>query len=348
MYRRPANTPHEVLTRTLAEGATRAASSGTDHTALWGALSDATQGGKRFRPALVLAAHEAFGAPHPAAAAEVAAAVEVLHTAFVIHDDVIDGDDVRRGRPNVAGRFAGRANELGAPDVEAGHFGATAAILAGDLALATAVRTVATCFAPRTTVHRLLDLFDEALHATAAGELADVRYAMGVEEVTLGDVLRMAELKTGAYSFQLPLQAGAILAGAGDDVIERLGEAGRLLGIAFQLNDDLLGVFGDPAITGKSALCDLREGKQTALVAHARTTEMWPQLSLLVGRSDLTEAQGAEACVLLERAGSRRFVSDLALDHLGRALALLDVLGMPDSLLTVVAELGGDVARSAA
>ncbi len=340
--------PAGVLDDVLAAGRTRAARYGADHAALWEALCDASQGGKRFRPDLVVAAHDALGGRLAEAASTVGAAVELLHTAFVIHDDVIDGDDVRRGRLNVGGTFTARATAAGAPAHDAAHYGATAGVLAGDLALAGAVRAVATCAAPSGTVHRLLDLFDAALHATAAGELADVRLSLGVGGAELREVLRMEQLKTSAYSFQLPLQAGAILAGVSADVVARLGEAGRLLGIAFQLHDDLIGIFGDPAATGKSVLSDLREGKQTVLVAHARTTAAWPRLATLVGRRDLTEAQAAEARTLLVECGSRRFVEEVAEDHLGHALALLDVLGMPTSLLTTVVHLTADSARTAA
>lgn len=332
-------TPDTVLRRVLADGATRAARYGEEHAALWAALTEASEGGKRFRPALVLAAHEALGGRSAEAAAQVGAALELLHTAFVVHDDVIDGDEVRRGRPNVSGTFAARAAGAGAAAERAGHLGATAGLLAGDLALAAALRTVATCPAPVVTVRRLLDLFDEALHATAAGELADVELSLALQPDTLPVVLTMEQRKTSAYSFQLPLQAGAILAEAGPEAVAGLGEAGRLLGIAFQLHDDLLGVFGDPQSTGKSATGDLREGKRTVLIAHARGTTAWARLSRLLGRPDLTDAQATEARRLLVEAGSRRFVEDLAEEHLARALAELHRLGMPDSLLVAVSRL---------
>ncbi|UMG93394.1 polyprenyl synthetase family protein [Nocardioides sp. TF02-7] len=176
------------------------------------------------------------------------------------------------GRLNVSGTFRAEAAAAGATTEQAGAFGAAAGILAGDLALAAAVRAVATCGAPVATVHRLLDLLDLALHTSAAGELADVRLALSSAAPSLQASLAMEAQKTSAYSFVLPLQAGAVLAEADDFTVERLGDAGRALGAAFQLTDDLLGVFGDPAITGKSATSDLRAGKQTPLLVHARST----------------------------------------------------------------------------
>ncbi len=326
----------EVLHRLLERGRARAATNGPEHERLWSALADAAEGGKRFRPALVLAAHDALGGRCPEAAVETGAAVELLHTAFVIHDDVIDGDDVRRGRPNVSGTFRAHALTHGAAPDEADSLGRTAGILAGDLALTAAVRAVATCGAPSRVTHRLLDLFDAALHTTAAGELADVRLSLGLGDAALPECLAMAEQKTSAYSFALPLQAGVVLAGADEATVERLGEAGRMLGVAFQLVDDLLGVFGDPTQTGKSATSDLRSSKQTPLLAHARSTAEWERIRLYVGR-DLTEDELNEVRGLLTSSGSCRFVEELADAHHAAARTVLDEVGVSADLLATLA-----------
>lgn len=216
-------TTDQALQRLLAQGRARAAATDPDHTRLWDALG-----------------RTAFDA-----AAMTGAAVELLHTVVVIHDDVIDGDDLRRGRPNVSGTYYAYAVTAGATPDEADALGRTDGTLAGDLALAAAIRAVATCGASPDVTHRLLDLFDAALHTTAAGELADVRLSLSIGVASLPESLTMEEQKTSAYSFALPLQAGAVLAGVDDRTVGRLGEAGRTLGIAFQLIDDLLGVGRD-------------------------------------------------------------------------------------------------------
>jgi geranylgeranyl diphosphate synthase type II len=315
---------------------------------LWGSLVRATEGGKRFRPALLAMAYSALGGTDDEAAATAGAAVELLHTAFVVHDDVIDDDEVRRGRLNVNGWHAALARRRGARPDAADHYGRTAAILVGDLALAAAVRAVATCPMSRDTVDRMLELFDHALHTTAAGELADVRLALRTEDATLIDALTMEEHKTAVYSFSLPLQAAAILAGADQHVVDRLGEAGRMLGIAFQLVDDVLGVFGDPATTGKSAVGDLREGKQTPLIAHARTTPQWADIAVHLGRPDLSAPEAAAVAALLVEAGSRAFVEDLAADYTATALAMLDELGMLAAFLSWLSTLTDRAAGRAA
>jgi geranylgeranyl diphosphate synthase type II len=327
-------TADDALRQMLDRGRERAVATDCEHLRLWQALTAATEGGKRFRPALLVAVHDALGGSSPDAAAEVGAAIELLHTAFLIHDDVIDGDDQRRGRPNVSGTFRAQGISTGAEDEGAGQLGRTAGILAGDLALAAAVRAVACCGASPEVTQRLLDLFDAALHTTAAGELADVRLSLD-ETVSLAQSLVVTEQKTSAYSFILPLRAGAVLAGAGEDVVRRLGEVGSLLGIAFQLMDDLLGVFGDPDSTGKSVTSDLQAGKQTPLLVHSRTTTEWEQIREYVG-CELTDAQLDEVRHLLTVAGSRSFVETLAEGHLCAARSMLRELGIPPDLLAVV------------
>ena len=326
-------TTEQALRRLLDDGRVRAAGTDPGHARLWDALSAATEGGKRFRPALVTATHDALGGRCPEAAVEVGAATELLHTAFVIHDDVIDGDELRRGRLNVSGTFRAEALAAGATTEDARDFGRTAGILAGDLALAAAIRAVATCGAPTGVVHRLLDLFDAALHTTAAGELADVRLSLDLATASLPESLTMEEQKTGAYSFALPMQAGALLAGAEDGTVARLGEAGRTLGIAYQLVDDLVGVFGDPQQTGKSTTSDLRTCKQTPLLAHARRTPQWEQVRRHLGR-DLTPDELTETRRLLTVSGSRQFVEELAETHAATARGTLDELGVSFDLVS--------------
>jgi geranylgeranyl diphosphate synthase type II len=330
---------HELLLDATVESAVL----GPGYRRLWTSLADAAQGGKRFRSALFAAAYDAWGGTDAQAAGDVGAALELLHTAFLVHDDVIDGDDTRRGRLNVSGTHAARAHAAGVSDPRAREYGAAAGILAGDLALAAALRTIAFCPAPQPTVLRLFDLFDRALHTTAAGELADVWLSLGTDRAQLREILVAEQNKTAAYSFTLPLQAAAVLARAPEAAVRSVGEVGRLLGVAFQLVDDLLGVFGDPAATGKSALSDLRAGKQTPVVAHARTTPEWREIETYVGRADLSDLQAELARDALTRSGSRAFVQDLADDHARAALAAARSGDLPPALVGWIEQLSGDL-----
>jgi geranylgeranyl diphosphate synthase, type II len=329
------------LARFFAAARLRASDYGDHYVALWDSLEHASSGGKRVRPALVLAAYSGLGGTDLSVATPVAVSFELLHTAFVIHDDVIDRDLHRRGVANVAGRFTERAIAHGAVGTQTGAWAITAAILAGDLALSEAHRALALLPIDSDRRARLLDLLDRAVFISAAGELADVTNTVSKHPLSVDAVTFTLEQKTAVYSFEAPLMAGAILAGGSDVAIDALGRFGRLVGVAFQLTDDILGVFGDPARTGKSIVTDLREGKQTALIAFAGTTAAWPQIAPLIGKDDLSEAEAATVKDFLRDCGALRATEDLAADHVSRAVAALDSDAIPDGLrgaLTLLAE----------
>lgn len=337
------------LQEVWSRGEERSARLGAEHRQLWGALDEAARGGKGLRPDLVIAVHAALGGTRFESAASAAAAVELLHTAFVVHDDVIDGDDTRRGRPNVSGAFEVQARRAGASAAAAQRQGSAAGILAGDLALVSAMRLMARSGASAAQTEQLLELLEETVHATAAGELADVRLSRVGEgqALQLQDALRVAELKTSAYSFQLPMQIGAVLSDASSELLGQLSAIGRLIGIGFQLLDDLLGVFGRQELTGKTVLSDLREAKPTALLALARGTSCWQELSELIGDPELGEHQSARARHLLTDCGARSAVQDLAEQQFDEALELVARSCAPAELEAVVAQLIERVRASA-
>lgn len=304
---------------------------GLDRSMLGIALRSATEGGKRFRPWLFITAHAALvGDREPRVDADVldriAAAIELMHTAFVVHDDVIDNDDTRRGRTSVPGWFRGSTTN---PSPEYPRAGA---ILTGDLALAAAIRGIALSGADAATTTALLDLFDATLRDSAVGELADVRFTLNGHLPTDDDALAVAELKTAAYSFVLPLRAAAIVAGATDDVVEQIGHLGRHLGIAFQLRDDLLGTFAAETL-GKDPDGDLREGKRTPLVVHAAGTGLWSRIEPHLGDPDLTPAAADAVRRALVAAGSVDHVERLVARHLRLARRHSALLGLTASVV---------------
>jgi len=176
---------------------------------------------------------------------------------------------------------------------------------------------------------------------SAAGELADVTNAASKHPLTVAQVISTLEQKTAVYSFEAPLQAGAILAGGSAEAIDVLGAYGRLIGVAFQLTDDVLGVFGNPEKTGKSVLTDLREGKQTTLIAHAGTTRGWPEIAPFIGKADLTEAEADTVRGLLRDCGALQATDELATDHCTRAVAALDTAAVPAPLRALLTTLAG-------
>lgn len=337
-----------MLETFLTDGRALADTLDADYAQLWRSMDRASRGGKRFRPALVVGSYQALGGRDLALAQHVGEAIELLHTGFVMHDDVIDRDEVRRGELNVSGTFAHRALAAGARDDRAALLGQTAGILAGDLALVGATRMMAQAPADASTVHRLLELLERAVQITAAGELADVRFSLDLEDPTFGEVLTMAEHKTAVYSFELPLQAGAVLAGATHDIAARLSEVGRMVGIAFQLVDDLLGVFGDESVTGKSTLTDLREGKITPLIAYARTTACWPTIAHDVGDPELTPERADHVRGVLESCGARNAIEDLAHGYIATAHSVIADLPVPEQFRTWVAQMTATAVERAA
>jgi geranylgeranyl diphosphate synthase type II len=321
-----------VLDRFFSLARGRAAPLGERYVQLWESLEANTTGGKRFRPRMVMAAYDALGGTDHEVAASVGAAFELLHTALIVHDDVIDRDYTRRGMPNIAGTYRDLALLSGADERAAEHRGISVAVIAGDLALSGAHRLVEESGVSAGVRSRLLQLMDHALFASAAGELIDVEFAVSDEVPAVDDILTMERLKTAVYSFECPLQAGAILAGASEALVDTLGQFGREIGIAYQVVDDVLGVFGVEAETGKTTLGDLREGKRTVMISYATSMPEWEGVRSRFGREDLCETDAAAMREVLERSGAKAFADGLARYYGNRAIARLAEPHVPAQL----------------
>jgi geranylgeranyl diphosphate synthase, type II len=321
-----------VLDRFFSLAKNRAAAFGPEYVRLWEELESSATGGKRFRPRMVFSAYQSLGGSDLEAAAYVGAAFELLHTALIVHDDVIDHDFVRRGIPNVSGSYRDRALADGASEQVAEHKGISAAVIAGDLALFNAYRLIDRSGVSDVTRDRLVEVMDDALFASAAGELIDVDFSHLTDMPRVDDILTMERLKTAVYSFECPLQAGAILAGASEQIVATLADFGREIGVAYQIVDDLLGVFGQESETGKTTIGDLREGKRTVLVSYATTTPQWAEIEPLIGKADLSEAEAAHVRELLDSTGSRAFAEGLARYYANRARSRLAENHIPRAL----------------
>ena len=230
-------------------------------------------GGKRLRPTFAWWGWRAAGgeARGDAAEATVRALVslELLQCCALVHDDVMDRSATRRGRPAVHEAFAARHRRSGWLG-SARHHGDCAAILVGDLALAWADDALVTAGLTGAALRRAWRPWQEVRTEMMAGQHLDLR-STARRDGSLESALRVAALKTASYTVERPLHLGAALAGAPADVIEGLRVYGRDVGVAFQLRDDLIGLFGDSSVTGKPVGEDLREGKRTPLMAIAIT-----------------------------------------------------------------------------
>jgi isopentenyl-diphosphate delta-isomerase type 1 len=226
-------------------------------------------GGKRLRPAFLYWGHRATGAPHDDAVLCLGAAVELLHTFALIHDDVMDRSSTRRGRPSSHVGLASRHRAAGLGG-DPGWFGASGAILAGDLAHVWAGELLDGAGLGDAAATRAREAFARLRDEVMAGQYLDLVLASS-SDADEWSARRVALLKSARYSVTRPLLLGAAVADDRPAAVERaLRTYGDAVGLAFQLRDDVLGLCGDPSATGKSTLDDLREGKRTLLVLRAR------------------------------------------------------------------------------
>lgn len=332
-----------LLDHLLTDALHRAASFGQHYVALWSEIARSVRGGKRFRSAIVLDVHAGLDGDQPAAAVQVACGFEMLHTAFLVHDDLIDHDSVRRGEPNLAATMRAEAEAAGHPADRAACWGEAAAVLAGDLALSSAHRLIGGADLPADRRNALRDLLDEVVLVSAGGELVDTAFGLGLHAATLEEAVQVAESKTAMYSFRAPLRAGAVLAGAAPGVVAALDECGRLLGRAFQLVDDLLGVFAPEAVTGKSNLSDLREGKRTPLIQHATTMPVWAELADHLGQPDLDQVTAARLRRALARSVAPTMVADAVRGDLVGVRTICASGALPDGAASVVASVAARI-----
>ncbi len=283
-------------------------------------------GGKRLRPTFaywgwrgVTPAGEPLEPVLPALAA-----LELMHTFALVHDDVMDDSATRRGRPTAHRIFAGLVPAFaGLVPARADRFGTSAAILVGDLCLVWADQLLAGASIPAATLFAVRSCYDRMRVEAVAGQYLDILGETQPEDWSVDRSLLVARLKTAAYTVQRPLQFGLALAGPDPAVHDAYSRYGLLVGEAFQLRDDLLGVFGDPAVTGKPAGDDLRSGKPTTLLMLARRgapVEPLAEVIAATGAPDRVEAmireRVAEAVAVLAaapiRADARAALIELA------------------------------------
>lgn len=330
---------------------TELASIGPDAAALADALEVALAGGKRLRAAFCywsFRAHRA-GAPSPAgdrAAVRVGAALELFQAAALVHDDLMDGSDTRRGRPATHRAFEARHREAGWAG-DAARFGESAAILLGDLALVAAEREFGEATAGHAHADAARAVFDAMRTEVSVGQYLDVLGQVTVwGEDPAGDEARAREVvraKSARYSVEHPLSIGAALAGADAEARARVARTGLALGEAFQLRDDLLGVFGDPATTGKPAGDDLREGKRTVLLARTAARASEAEIRLLrahLGHRDLPAELIDELRSVVRRSGAAEEVETLIAALATPALAELAAAPLTEPARSVLLDLG--------
>jgi len=226
-------------------------------------------GGKRIRPALMYFGYLALGGEKKKEIMRAAVSVEFLHSGFLIQDDIIDRDDLRHGEKTMHCRYDEQAKKiLKLNKIESYHYGVSQAICLADVAISLSFEILSeSLFEEKikiTAVKKLSDM----VFGTAVGEMSDV-LAEDTGQVSEDQAINVLEYKTARYTVEGPLHLGAIMSGADSKVLKILSDFAIPLGIAFQIQDDILGVFGSSKETGKPVGADIQEGKKTLLIVKA-------------------------------------------------------------------------------
>jgi geranylgeranyl diphosphate synthase type I len=297
----------------------------------------AVRGGKRLRAALIGASYAACGGEGDFRRVDRAMiAVELLQTYLLIHDDWMDDDDVRRGGPAVHVVLRERLGDA--------RLGDAAAVLAGDLACGYAQSALLESAQAPARVLRAAAAFARIQEEVVTGQLAEM--SLGAGEATrrapaaaggkmngaaaAPTVEQIHAMKTASYTVTGPLALGATLAGADDATVAALARYGRPLGVAFQLRDDLLGVFGDPSETGKPIWNDIRQGKRTALVAELRgDAAAEALLARVLGDAAAPDAAIEEVVRAMESSGARARVEARSRELVKEARGALAAASLP-------------------
>lgn len=229
---------------------------------LWREIARIYQaGGKRVRPYLTVVGYGKLDT----AIVPVAAAQELLHVAMLVHDDIIDQDTMRHSQETINGTYETDYAPL-LPAQQTTHYANSAVLLAGDALLSEAYRLAQSAPFSSSVIRQLSERLSQSVFEAIGGELIDVEAGFIMTERF--DPMTIYRYKTASYSLVGPLVSGALCAEVDEATRDILQEFGTQCGIAFQLQDDLIGAFGDEATTGKSADTDVREGKQTVLIAE--------------------------------------------------------------------------------
>jgi geranylgeranyl diphosphate synthase type I len=324
----------------------RLAPLGADASRLLAEARTSVAGGKKFRAAFCWWGHHAVAPPHDEQALlRACAALELLHASALVHDDLMDASDTRRGRPSTHRAFE-REHTAAGWRGDAEQYGAAAALLLGDLLLSWSDELLRRSGLPADAVLSALHVFDLCRSEVITGQFLDVSaQARGAADVDAA--MTVLRYKSAKYSVERPLHLGAALAGATDGTLAQLSAFGLPLGEAFQLRDDLLGVFGDPDVTGKPAGDDLVEGKRTVLVALALDAAPAADAALLdaalgtaLSASDVERLRG-----IIDDSGAHAQVEVVIEQLAGRALAALDRAQVDETARVVLRELASAVTQ---
>jgi geranylgeranyl diphosphate synthase type I len=269
--------------------------------------------GKRVRPVLFVLGYKAFAKKEAAGLYRSAISIELLHDFMLIHDDIIDKSDTRRGKPSMHKMFDAYLKDR--QNIK--FSGEDLSIVAGDIIYASAINCFLSVKEQAQRKEKALKKFIDAAFYTGCGEFIELLYGLKtIKKITQKDIYKIYDLKTACYTFASPLAIGAILAGAKRSQVNKIFQYGIYLGRAFQIKDDILGVFGDEEKIGKSIMTDLQEAKKTLLIWYAYNR------ANIKNKSRISEILSKANVKKGDLLNMRRIITDSgALDYAGREIS---------------------------
>jgi len=280
-----------------------------------------TRGGKRLRPALVYYGYKLLGGKNSKDIMKASLAIELIHNFLLIHDDVIDEDELRRGKMTMHKLYENECGKLYKGRGNPEHFGEGMGIIAGDLCYSLALKLLLSSNFPSELRIQALEKVQDAIITVGFGEELDIRFELN-GLVKPSEILEMYRLKTGVYTFECPLHMGAILAGASKQDLAIISQYAIPVGTAFQIRDDALGMFGDQKTTGKPVGSDLKQGKQTLLIATAlkkASKDERKKIQKALGDKEFDEKDVSEIRKIIEQTGALADCAKLAKEYISQA-----------------------------
>lgn len=290
--------------------------------------------GKRLRPYLAYLAYKGFGGEDDSAVADVSLSLELYHSALLVHDDVMDNDLVRHGTANVMGRYVSDLSTQGLPPEEVSEVARSMAILAGDFLFGLTLGTILDSELPNE--QKILfsrEFVDLNLYECAGQQLDALLNTLPLGDVKEEHITKLCTYKTAFYTYDRPLRFGALLAGADEDELGALNSFATKVGIAFQITDDVMGIYGDETQIGKPIGSDMREGKKTLLMVrayHRADQDTRKLLELMLGDKGFGPESMAMLHRLLEDLEVRESVEGTAQELISSAQSDLDRSGLSE------------------
>ncbi len=284
-------------------------------------FAEQCQGGKRLRGTLVKLGYELAEGKNYTAILQPAVALEIFQTAILAHDDIIDKSELRRGKPSLYQSLGGN------------HYGVSQTICLGDLGFFLSTELLATGDFPTEIKNQAVVLFTKIIQQTIRGEMIDILLPTQ-KSFTKNAIISLASLKTASYSISGPLTIGAVLAGANEKLLTQMRLFGENLGIAFQIQDDILGIFADKITLGKSNMSDIQEGKRTLLIWYAKQKANDSQkkiLDTIYGKISVTKTDVAKIKEIFIQTGAYEYAVGEVLHYTQKARTYIPKL-IEDSL----------------